>query len=163
MRDQLHQHLQAVLEALLAEAGDRGPLPDFALEVPRRDDHGDFACNAAMLLARRLRQPPRAIAERMAARLAEAADLVERVEVAGPGFVNIWLAGAHWQDLLRDVLAAGARYGSGDGGAGTPPPGGFLSANPAGPPPLGHGRQAGLGGALARLLEAPGRDRTPGY
>ena len=65
MRERLLDHLQQTLKALLDAAGDGGELPDFALEVPRNPDHGDFACNAALLLARRLRQPPRAIAERL--------------------------------------------------------------------------------------------------
>jgi len=163
MRAQLHTHLQDLVRDLLDAAGDREAAPDFTLEVPRNADHGDFACNAAMLLAKRLREPPRAIAERLAARLAEARGLVERVEVAGPGFVNVWLAGARWQDLLRTVLAAGARYGTDAGGAGTRVQVEFVSANPTGPLTLGHGRQAVLGDAIARLLEAPGHDVTREY
>ena len=92
-------------------AGDTGPLPEFQLETPRQKDHGDFACNAALLLAKRIRRPPREIAEQLVAALRASSELVARAEVAGPGFVNLWLSGSRWQELLRRVNpAAWARY-----------------------------------------------------
>ena len=136
------------------------PLPEFTLEIPRQKEHGDFACNAALLLAKRLRHPPREIAEQLAARLRARRRLVARAEVAGPGFVNLWLAGSRWQELLRRVLAEGARYGRVDDAARAQRVQvEFVSANPTGPLTLGHGRQAVLGDAIARLLEAPGLRR----
>ena len=163
MRDALSQRLEAVLRALLASHGDEGELPDFALEAPRNPDHGDFACNAALLLAKRLRRKPREVAEQIAERLREASDAVARVEVAGPGFVNIWLAGSGWQALLPRVLAEGARFGRSASGAGRRVQVEFVSANPTGPLTLGHGRQAVLGDAIARLLEWQGYDVTREY
>ena len=148
MRAALQQHLSDLVQDLLDEAGAPGPPPDFTLEAPRSEDHGDFACNAAMLLAKTLRQPPRAIAERLAERLASQGGLVARVEVAGPGFVNIWLAESRWRSLLQSVLAAGAHYGESATGAGQRVQVEFVSANPTGPLTLGHGRQAVLGDAL---------------
>jgi arginyl-tRNA synthetase len=163
MREALSQHVEAVLRALLDESGDDGPLPEFALEAPRNPDHGDFACNAALLLAKRLRRSPREIAEELAGRLREAGDTVSRVEVAGPGFVNLWLAGEGWQELLPRVLAEGPRFGRGNAGAGRRVQVEFVSANPTGPLTLGHGRQAVLGDAIARLLEWQGHDVTREY
>ena len=163
MRAQLHQTLQDLVRSLLEEAGDAGPLPEFALETPRNEDHGDFACNAAMLLAKRLKKPPRAIAETLVERLEAEGGSVARAEVAGPGFVNLWLSEQRWQGLLGDVLAAGPRYGHADWGAGQRVQVEFVSANPTGPLTLGHGRQAVLGDAIARLLEATGHDVTREY
>jgi arginyl-tRNA synthetase len=163
VRERLRQRCEAILRDLLDEAGDRGPLPEFALEIPKREEHGDFACNAALLLAKRLRRSPRAIAERLAARLAEASEWVERVEIAGPGFVNVWLAEQRWHDLLRRVLEEGPRFGASGAGRGRRVQVEFVSANPTGPLTLGHGRQAVLGDSIARLLEARGNDVTREY
>src|SRR4029453_6027140 len=118
MRAALQQHVSDLVQDLLDEAGVPGPAPEFTLEAPRSGEHGDFACNAAMLLAKRLRKPPRAIAEQLAQSLRSATGLVARVEVAGPGFVNIWLSESRWRSLLQSVLAAGARYGESESGAG---------------------------------------------
>src|SRR5687767_6437844 len=118
MRAALLQHLQDLVSDLLDEAGVSEAAPEFTLEAPRSPDHGDFATNAALLLAKALRRPPREIAAQLAQRLAAAGGLVARVEVAGPGFVNIWLGDQRWRDLLRSVLAAGVRYGESTGGAG---------------------------------------------
>ena len=104
MREPLLEQFRAALRALLAEAGDDGPLPEFALETPRNPEHGDFACNAAMLLAKRLRKAPREIGEQLVSQLEATPGPIERIELAGPGFVNVWLAGSRWQELLRTVL-----------------------------------------------------------
>jgi arginyl-tRNA synthetase len=162
MKDALFEQFREVVAALVAEGGG-GEVPEFALEVSRSPEHGDFACNAAMVLAKRLRKPPRALAERIAAAIAEASDLVDRAEVAGPGFVNVWLRGARWHDLLRRVLREGQHFGrSPEGGAGRVQVE-FVSANPTGPLTLGHGRNAVLGDCIARLLEATGHEVTREY
>ncbi|MEE8508153.1 MAG: arginine--tRNA ligase [Myxococcota bacterium] len=163
MRERLAEQLRRAVRGLLDASADGGELPDFALEAPRNPDHGDFACNAALLLAKRLGQPPRAIAERLLAELGDAAGLIERAEVAGPGFVNIWLAGERWRELLRRVLEEGARFGHAELGGGRRVQVEFVSANPTGPLTLGHGRQAVLGDCIARLLEACGYAVTREY
>ncbi len=163
MRDLLHQHLHGHVRALLDAEGVEDGVPEFALDLPKNPEHGDFATNVAMLLAKSLRQPPRKIAEALAARLSEAGGLVSRVEVAGPGFVNLWLGDGCWHDLLRSVLDAGARYGKSDAGAQRRVQVEFVSANPTGPLTLGHGRQAILGDAIANLLEATGHAVTREY
>jgi arginyl-tRNA synthetase len=163
VKEALRDILEQSLRALLDEHDDDGPLPDFALEVPKNPDHGDFACNAALLLAKRLGKAPRAIAERLVVSLADASDLVESAEIAGPGFVNIRLAGARWHDLLRTVLVEGPRFGHGNSHADLKCQVEFVSANPTGPLTLGHGRQAVLGDTIARLLTAIGAEVTREY
>lgn len=163
MRKRLKDAIGAAVQALLDDAGNEGELPPFVVEAPRQADHGDFACNAPMLLAKRLRRPPRQIADDLVARLGDAAGLVARAEVAGPGFVNLWLAGDRWRDVLRDILAAGPAYGRSDVGKDRPLQVEFVSANPTGPLSVGHGRQAILGDCLTRVLEAAGWDVTREY
>jgi arginyl-tRNA synthetase len=163
MRERLEQQLRRAIEGLLAEAGDADAPPDFALERSRTPEHGDFACNAAMLLARRLRQPPREIAARLIEALGDADGLVQRAEVAGPGFVNLWLAEARWQQLLVQILESGAAFGRSQVGGGLRVQVEFVSANPTGPLTLGHGRQGVLGDCVARLLEATGHQVVREY
>jgi arginyl-tRNA synthetase len=163
VKDDLQERIASALRALLDAAGDGGELPAFALEPSRQPEHGDFACNAAMVLARRLKRPPRDIAAALVDRLGDAGGLVERAEIAGPGFVNLWLGGGQWQGLLRDILAAGERYGASDDGKGLHVQVEFVSANPTGPLSTGHGRQAVLGDCIARLLAFTGHDVTREY
>jgi arginyl-tRNA synthetase len=162
LRERLNQAIAAAAERLLRAAGDEGPAPEFSLEVPRQAEHGDFATNAAMLLAKRLRRPPREIAAGLAEALAGSPG-VARAEVAGPGFVNVFLAEDRWRTLLVEILTAGPSYGAGDAGRGQKIQVEFVSANPTGPLSVGHGRQAVLGDCIARLLEAAGWKVTREY
>jgi arginyl-tRNA synthetase len=163
MKEQLSQQIDQALRALLDEAGDNGPVPEFALDVPRQAEHGDFSCNAAMMLAKRLHRAPRAIAEDLSARLADPGGFLARVEIAGPGFVNMWLATRSWQGLLQEIIEQGARYGVSDIGHGRRVQVEFVSANPTGPLSVGHGRQAVLGDCIARLHEKCGFDVVREY
>jgi arginyl-tRNA synthetase len=163
MRERLEQRFRAAIRGVLDEAGDAGAMPDFTLVASRDPEHGDFACNAALVLAKRLGRPPRQVAESILARLVAEPGVVRRAEVAGPGFVNVWLADERWQDLLRRVLALGPGFGRAEVGAGRRVQVEFVSANPTGPLTLGHGRQAVLGDSLARLLEAVGFRVTREY
>ena len=124
MREQLVATVEEALRALLREASASEELPEFALEVPRQAEHGDFACNAALILAKRLGRPPREVAARLAERLAARTELVARAEVAGPGFVNLWLVHASWQELLSRILGrpAAARRCSATASPGCWPP-----------------------------------------
>jgi arginyl-tRNA synthetase len=162
LRERLSQAIADVSARLLREAGDAGPLPELSVDVPRQAEHGDFATNAALLLAKRLRRPPRELAAALAEALA-ASGLVARAEVAGPGFVNVWLADERWRTLLADILTAGPRYGRSDAGKARAIQVEFVSANPTGPLSTGHGRQAVLGDSIARLLEATGWQVTREY
>jgi arginyl-tRNA synthetase len=163
MRERLVQRFESAIRGVLDEAGDAGPVPEFTLVASRDPAHGDFACNAALLLAKRLGRPPRQVAEAILARLLAEPGAARRAEVAGPGFVNVWLADERWQDLLRRVLALGPRFGRAELRAGRRVQVEFVSANPTGPLTLGHGRQAVLGDSLARLLEAVGYAVTREY
>src|SRR5215212_5077396 len=132
------------------------------VEPPRDAAHGDMATNAAMVLAKDARRKPRELADAMAAKLS-ADDLLEKVEVAGPGFINITLKPAAWIEALRAVLQAGADYGRVNAGRGTPVDVEYVSANPTGPMHVGHGRGAVFGDALANLLDFAGFAVTREY
>jgi arginyl-tRNA synthetase len=122
------------------------------LERPRNPDHGDWATNVAMTLAKPLRRAPRQIAEELASRLDADAAGVSSVEVAGPGFINFRLRSDLLLDGLRSLVERAEAYGRSDTGAGQQVMVEFVSANPTGPLHIGHGRQAALGDAVAELL-----------
>jgi arginyl-tRNA synthetase len=130
-------------------------LPAFVIERTRNREHGDFACNIAMLLAKPARAKPRELAEKLVAAL-PANTLIEKVEIAGPGFINFHLAAAAIRDEVRRILDQGDAYGRSDSGAGRAVGVEFVSANPTGPLHVGHGRNAVIGDCLSRLLEATG-------
>ena len=163
MRERLTEAIAEAAARLLREAGDTGVLPEFTVEVPRSAEHGDFATNAALLLAKRVRRPPREIAAELARELASALGASARAEVAGPGFVNVWLAADRWRTLLAEIASGGPRYGRSDAGKGRSIQVEFVSANPTGPLSVGHGRQAVLGDCITRLLEAVGWKVTREY
>jgi arginyl-tRNA synthetase len=129
---------------------------DFVLERPRDPGHGDLATNLAMVLARHERTNPRKTAERVIKELHLPPDLVAKTEIAGPGFINFWLAEDQLVAVHRRILSEGARYGQGKFGGGTQVNVEFVSANPTGPLHVGHGRQAALGDAIAALLQWTG-------
>jgi arginyl-tRNA synthetase len=132
------------------------------VEPPREAAHGDMATNSAMVLAKDAGSKPRELAEALAAKLASD-DLIAKVEIAGPGFINLTLKPSAWTDALRVVLSGGARYGQSDVGAGSPVNVEYVSANPTGPMHVGHCRGAVFGDALANLLAAAGFAVTREY
>ncbi|HEX6106416.1 MAG TPA: arginine--tRNA ligase [Gemmatimonadales bacterium] len=133
---------------------------EFVLERPRDAGHGDLATNLAMVLARRERANPRKTAERVVGALQLPAGVVARTEIAGPGFINFWLAENQLVAAHRRILAEGGRYGWAESGPGLKVNVEFVSANPTGPLHVGHGRGAALGDAIASLLEAAGQRVT---
>jgi arginyl-tRNA synthetase len=147
---------EGLREALARVIGALGfPTEDIALDRPRDSAHGDLATNVALKLAPRLKQSPRALAQDIVHRLGALPGLVNKVEIAGPGFINFWLAGEALSDVLRRVLEAGPTWGrSNRDGRWVNVE--FVSANPTGPLHVGHGRGAALGDAIARLLESQG-------
>ncbi len=151
-------------EALAAVARDLGAADaDVQLERPREEAHGDLATNLALQLAKRLKRKPRDVAAEILQRLTLPPGVIEKAEIAGPGFVNFFLAEQALGATLTAVLAAGERYGRSDVGAGRRANVEFVSANPTGPLHVGHGRQAALGDAIASLLEATGWQVTREY
>jgi arginyl-tRNA synthetase len=130
-------------------------VPNFVIERTRSRDHGDFAANAAMLLAKPARAKPRELAEKLVAALPANA-LVGKVEIAGPGFINFFLAPGAYHAEVGRALADGNAYGRSTSGRGVTAGVEFVSANPTGPLHVGHGRNAVLGDCIARVLEAAG-------
>jgi len=133
-----------------------------AVEPPRDPAHGDMATNAAMVLAKDAGTKPRELAETIAEKL-RGDELVGKVDVAGPGFINLTLKPAAWSEALRNAARLGSRYGSSDIGRGTPVNVEYVSANPTGPMHIGHGRGAVFGDALANLLGFTGFNVTREY
>jgi len=154
---QIKQDLLGALgEALRTLAGDAAPAPVF--ESPKVAAHGDYACTAAMQLAKPLKQNPRQVAQALVDALLASAPYqqwVEGIDIAGPGFINIRLKPAAKQQIVREVLAAGEGFGrQADNGQRVLVE--FVSANPTGPLHVGHGRQAALGDAICNLFVTQG-------
>ena len=149
--------LRAELGRVAASLGADGI--EFVLERPRDAGHGDLATNLAMVLARRERANPRQTAERVLGALQLPSGVVARTEIAGPGFINFWLAENQLTAGHRRILDEGSRYGHASGAA-LKVNLEFVSANPTGPLHVGHGRGAALGDAIATLLEAAGHRVT---
>ncbi|HVJ59849.1 MAG TPA: arginine--tRNA ligase, partial [Burkholderiaceae bacterium] len=129
------------------------------LERPKVEAHGDIACSVALQVAKRLGRNPREIAQQLAADLQAqpgARDLIDTVEIAGPGFINLRITAAAKQAIARSVLHERESFGTGRAHAGEHVMVEFVSANPTGPLHLGHARQAALGDALANVLAAQG-------
>ena len=158
MKEQLTQLIAASLDALVAT----GELPadlNPAIQIDRTRDpsHGDLATNIALVLAKQAGMSPRDLANRILA-LLPASDLVASAEIAGPGFINFFLASASSQAVVRRILAEGVNFGTSNEGAGRRVQVEFVSANPTGPLHVGHGRGAAVGDSLCRLLSATGWD-----
>src|SRR5476649_738915 len=164
---QAPQHLFAkvldrVRAACAAQLGLQADLARVAVEPPRDPTHGDMATNAAMVLAKDAGKKPRELAEAIATAL-RAELIVEKVDVAGPGFINLTLKPNVWGEELRVILESGADYGRSQMGAGEKVNVEYVSANPTSPMHVGHGRGAVFGDALANLLAFAGYDVTREY
>ena len=144
--------------AALAQAASRLGAPDVevALERPRDPTHGDIATNLALTLAKKLGQKPRTVADKLIAGLELPPGLVRKTEVAGPGFINFFLAGEQVVGVLPSIITTGEEYGKSNVGQKAKVNVEFVSANPTGPLHVGHGRGAALGDGLAALLEWTG-------
>ena len=152
--------IQHALDAALTDLAP-GTNVSVALERPKQSAHGDYASNAALALGKMLKRNPREIAVSLSSRLLPQLEgVVEKTEIAGPGFVNLFLTDAARQSVVKSVLAAGERYGRGDARRGERVMVEFVSANPTGPLHVGHGRQAALGDAIANLLQGQGAEVT---
>jgi arginyl-tRNA synthetase len=163
--DQLSDAVVAALNAAVAdgELTLSGGVPaSVRIERPKVKEHGDYATNVAMQLAKPAGRPPREIAELVAARLAKTPGIAA-AEVAGPGFLNVRIDAGAQGALAADIVAAGSAYGGSDKLAGVRHNVEFVSANPTGPVLLSHTRWAAVGDALARVLTASGADVTREY
>ena len=149
-----HDTLRAALTQAAASLG--APTTDVLLERPKDPTHGDVATNLALTLAKTLKAKPRDVATKLVDALQLPPGVVKKTEIAGPGFINFFLAETQLADVLSAVIASGTNYGRGDGGKRQSVNVEFVSANPTGPLHVGHGRQAAIGDAIATLLEWTG-------
>ena len=154
-----------ILLDALARAREKGQLklekqPVVVLETPREKSHGDLATTLALTLAKPESLAPRKVAEIILANIQDEAGIIEKTEIAGPGFINFTLKQDRWKQTLFEIDAEGPQYGLKNIGKGEKVLLEFVSANPTGPLHVGHGRGAALGDALGNLLAAVGYDVT---
>lgn len=158
----MKQHLIDLVERALATLEEQGSITaacraPVEIERTRSAEHGDFASNIALVLAKIAKRKPRELAQEIANML-PASPRVERVEVAGPGFINFYVRASSLREVVRDIQAAGGDFGNSAIGAGRRVQVEFVSANPTGPLHVGHGRGAAYGATVANLLGAAGFD-----
>jgi len=138
-------------------------LPPIILETPKDEAKGDYATTLAMTIASMEKASPRTIAEKIVNHIEDREAILDRVEISGPGYINLFLKQGYWISVLREVITTGDRYGQVDTGKGKSVQVEFLSANPTGPLHIGHGRVAAFGDSLANLLKAAGYDVQKEY
>jgi arginyl-tRNA synthetase len=155
----LKPHLAELLRNAVQKAYPEANDLSIDLQRPRESSHGDYASNVAMQAAKRLRKNPREFAQTVISALPES-KLIDRAEIAGAGFINLFLKPQALQKVVRQILTIGAKYGHGHAGAGRKVQVEFVSANPTGPLHVGHGRGAAIGDSIARLLEFEGWEVT---
>ncbi len=157
MKDQLRLAIKAALQQCSADKtlNSEVSLDEIQLEIPKNSEHGDFSTNLALILAKPERKAPRKIAEILVAAL-QGNPLCDKIEIAGPGFINFRLAATCWYDILDQIMVQGDKFGRSDIGHGTKVQVEFVSANPTGPLHIGHGRGAVVGDAVAAVLQAAG-------
>lgn len=148
--------MDALGEAVAEGELDAVPMPAFIIEVPKDKANGDYSSNVAMAGAKCFRKAPRQIAEIIVSHLDLNDTLFERCEIAGPGFINFYLGGKFYAEILKDVVNSGADYGKSDYGKGKKLLVEFVSANPTGPMHIGNARGGAIGDCLASVLQWAG-------
>ncbi|NBK16913.1 arginine--tRNA ligase [Anaerotruncus sp. 1XD42-93] len=162
----IKQSITALVRAALDAAAASGTLsacaelPAFVVEIPADTSHGDFATNAAMVCARTFRCAPRKVAEAICQNLVLEGSGIERVEIAGPGFINFFLGRGWFSEAVHSVLAQGDAYGRTSFGSGEKVQVEFVSANPTGPMHMGNARGGAIGDCLAAALDWAGYEVT---
>ncbi len=157
MRNRIASLVETALQSAAAdEELLSSPFPAVIIGTPDNPDHGDFSCNIAMQMAKGERKAPRQVAEIIIRRLGDGKGILCKTEIAGPGFINLFIAPAAWQSALLEIEALGAAFGRTTKGAGQKLQIEFVSANPTGPLHIGHGRGAAIGDTLCRILAAAG-------
>lgn len=164
----MKEHIKTILLAAARKAHKAGDLasgefPDIEVEEPKAEAHGDLATNFAMLSAKLQKTAPCKIAEIICSHIVDPQGIIERTEIAGPGFINFFITPDAWSPVVRSVLAADRSYGASTLGAGRKVQVEFVSANPTGPLHVGHGRGAAVGDSVARILSFCGYDVQKEY
>jgi arginyl-tRNA synthetase len=158
MKERLRQQISSALQACFdRNTLHSGVMPVVQIEVPGNPEHGDYATNLAMTMARSEKKSPRQVAEALVDQLG-ICEFLSKVEVAGPGFINFTLTPTCWYEVLNEIATSGAKFGTSKFGQGRKVQVEFVSANPTGPLHIGHGRGAAVGDAVASILEATGYD-----
>ena len=161
MRNRIAPLLEsALIKAHAAHELTTSPLPTIIIGNPANPDHGDFSCNIAMQIAKSERKAPRQVAEIIIRHLGDGGGLLAKCEIAGPGFINLFVSQPAWQAALLEIEAEGYRYGRTTSGGCKKVQVEFVSANPTGPLHIGHGRGAAIGDTLCRVFDAAGWDVT---
>jgi arginyl-tRNA synthetase len=161
----MRHRIASLVETALKSAADNAelissPLPSVIIGLPANPEHGDFSCNIAMQIAKSEKKAPRQVAEIVLKHIPADNGLLEKTEIAGPGFINFYIAPAAWQSTLLEIESMGDSFGLTSSGAGKKVQVEFVSANPTGPLHIGHGRGAAIGDTICRLLTATGWDVT---
>ncbi|MEB1808168.1 MAG: arginine--tRNA ligase [Bacillaceae bacterium] len=157
--EQMKENLKAeIVAAVIASGIDESQVPEVVLENPKDKAHGDYATNMAMQLARVAKKAPRMIAEDIVSNINKEKASIEKIEIAGPGFINFYMDNVYLRDIIPAVLQAGEEYGQTNVGNGTKIQIEFVSANPTGSLHLGHARGAAVGDALCNVLSKAGYD-----
>jgi arginyl-tRNA synthetase len=164
----MKQKIKNLIVEAAKKAHQKGDLPSAEIpavevEAPKIEAHGDFSTNIAMIMASAQKMPPRKIAEVISAHIQDPEAILEKSEIAGPGFINFFLKTSAWHPILKQVHAADTHYGSTDIGQGQKFQVEFVSSNPTGPLHVGHGRGAAVGDAVANLLSLCGYDVQKEY
>ena len=161
LKTKLYQEIkQAVIKAAIITEEE---FPDFIIEIPKDQKNGDFASNIAMQLTKIAKKNPRQIAEMIVANIDQKVAGVERLEIAGPGFINFYMSYDYLYQAVAQIFEQGSQYGSSNIGAGKKVQIEFVSANPTGSLHLGHARWAAVGDALSNILAYAGYDVTREY
>jgi arginyl-tRNA synthetase len=163
--DQVKERLKAEIKDAVIKAGlaTEDQIPDVVLELPKEKAHGDYATNMAMQLARIAKKPPRAIADEIVASFDKSKGSIEKLEIAGPGFINFYMDNSYLAELIPTILTAGDTYGETTTGNKQKVNVEFVSANPTGDLHLGHARGAAVGDSLCNVLEKAGYEVTREY
>ncbi|HYK73303.1 MAG TPA: arginine--tRNA ligase, partial [Pseudoneobacillus sp.] len=156
VQNKLKQEIKAAV--MKAELATEEQIPDVILEIPKEKAHGDYSTNMAMQLARVAKKAPRMIAELLVEHFDQSKASIEKLEIAGPGFINFYMNNTYLTDLIPSILEAGAEYGSTTVGNNQKIQVEFVSANPTGDLHLGHARGAAVGDSLCNVLAKAGYD-----
>ncbi|MGX1191720.1 arginine--tRNA ligase [Metabacillus sp. SLBN-84] len=163
--EQVKERLKDEIKASVLKAGlaEESQIPDVILELPKEKAHGDYSTNMAMQLARVAKKAPRAIAEDIVASFDKGKASIEKIEIAGPGFINFYMNNSYLTDLIPSILDAGEAYGEVNIGNNEKLQVEFVSANPTGTLHLGHARGAAVGDSLCNILDKAGYDVSREY
>jgi len=163
--EQVKERLKAEIKDSVVKAGlaTEEQIPEVVLELPKEKAHGDYATNMAMQLARVAKKAPRMIAEEIVANFDKSKASIEKIEIAGPGFINFYMNNSYLTDLIPTILTAGEAYGETTVGNKQKVQVEFVSANPTGDLHLGHARGAAVGDSLSNILQKAGYDVSREY